>query len=151
MKKTIVTALTFALLGVSTAASFADSVLYDTRHHQMIGKVEKNNDKDAIAAGVLGLTAGAILGGVLSKKSEKHVSSHAYPPARHHSPKYNKKPRKNDRHYNKKQWSAPYSPEWHRYCSSKYRSFNPRTGTYRTYNGKVQFCEIPSRERKGRR
>ncbi|MTI19242.1 BA14K family protein [Rhodobacteraceae bacterium RKSG542] len=34
----------------------------------------------------------------------------------------------------------PWSPEWYRYCSAKYRSFNPRTGTYTAYSGKTRFC-----------
>lgn len=33
-----------------------------------------------------------------------------------------------------------WSPEWHDYCSRKYRSFNPRTGKYTTYGGEQRFC-----------
>ncbi|GHB31228.1 membrane protein [Pseudovibrio japonicus] len=36
---------------------------------------------------------------------------------------------------------APWSPAWYSYCTSKYRSFNPSTGTYRTYSGKDRFCQ----------
>lgn len=29
---------------------------------------------------------------------------------------------------------------WYRYCSNKYRSFNPRTGYFTTYSGRKRFC-----------
>jgi len=34
----------------------------------------------------------------------------------------------------------PWTPEWYDYCMSKYRSFNPETGYYRTYSGRLRFC-----------
>jgi len=34
----------------------------------------------------------------------------------------------------------PWSQEWFRYCSDKYRSFNPQTGYYKTYAGEQKFC-----------
>ncbi len=34
----------------------------------------------------------------------------------------------------------PWTPEWYDYCMSKYRSFNPETGYYRTYSGRYRFC-----------
>ena len=34
----------------------------------------------------------------------------------------------------------PWTKRWYRYCLNKYRSFNPRTGYYRTYSGKRRFC-----------
>ena len=35
---------------------------------------------------------------------------------------------------------APWTPAWYRYCSRKYRSFNPRTGYFITYSGYRRFC-----------
>ncbi|MBN9669553.1 BA14K family protein [Roseibium aggregatum] len=35
---------------------------------------------------------------------------------------------------------APFTPAWVRYCSRKYKSFNPNTGTYLAYSGKYRFC-----------
>ncbi|ENR10356.1 hypothetical protein C068_01349 [Brucella sp. UK38/05] len=29
---------------------------------------------------------------------------------------------------------------WYQYCSGRYRSFNPKTGTYRGYDGRDHFC-----------
>ena len=34
----------------------------------------------------------------------------------------------------------PWTPAWYDYCAAKYRSFNPRTGYYRTYSGRYRFC-----------
>lgn len=35
---------------------------------------------------------------------------------------------------------APGTPEWIAYCARKYKSFNPRTGTYLAYSGKYRYC-----------
>jgi hypothetical protein len=34
----------------------------------------------------------------------------------------------------------PWTKAWYRYCAKRYRSFNPRTGYYRTYRGRLVFC-----------
>ena len=34
----------------------------------------------------------------------------------------------------------PWTPGWYDYCSSKYRSFNPKRGTFLGYDGKHHFC-----------
>lgn len=34
----------------------------------------------------------------------------------------------------------PWTRAWYRYCTSKFRSFNPRTGYYTTYSGRKRFC-----------
>jgi hypothetical protein len=36
---------------------------------------------------------------------------------------------------------APGSPDWHAYCASKYRSYRPETGMYRTYSGQWRYCQ----------
>jgi hypothetical protein len=35
---------------------------------------------------------------------------------------------------------APWTPAWYNYCSSRYRSFDPRSGTFQPYNGPRRFC-----------
>ncbi|BDA85562.1 hypothetical protein Sa4125_31040 [Aureimonas sp. SA4125] len=32
------------------------------------------------------------------------------------------------------------SPAWYRYCEARYRSFDPRSGTYQPYNGPRRLC-----------
>lgn len=34
----------------------------------------------------------------------------------------------------------PWSTPWYRCCSAKYRTFDPRTGTYHAYSGRDRFC-----------
>lgn len=34
----------------------------------------------------------------------------------------------------------PWTQQWQNYCSKKYRSFNPNTGTFRGYDGLNHFC-----------
>ena len=36
---------------------------------------------------------------------------------------------------------AAFSPGWYEYCSSKYRSFDPNTGTYTGYDGLTHYCQ----------
>jgi hypothetical protein len=35
---------------------------------------------------------------------------------------------------------APWTPAWYRYCSHRYRSFDPRSGTFQPYYGPRQLC-----------
>ena len=34
----------------------------------------------------------------------------------------------------------PWSPGWYRYCTQKFRSFDPQKGTYRGFDGLDHFC-----------
>ncbi|WP_370461231.1 BA14K family protein [Devosia yakushimensis] len=34
----------------------------------------------------------------------------------------------------------PWSAEWHRYCADRYRTFDPRTGTFLGSDGNRHFC-----------
>jgi hypothetical protein len=34
----------------------------------------------------------------------------------------------------------PWTEDWYAYCSSRYRSFNPRSGTFVGYDGYERFC-----------
>ncbi|WP_246270382.1 BA14K family protein [Hongsoonwoonella zoysiae] len=72
-----------------------------------------------MAAGIIGLAAGAILGSTLSKPQR---------------PEYIGPPRPQISY-------EPWTPEWYRYCRAKYRSFNPDTGYYIAYSGQYRFCE----------
>ncbi|WP_299817471.1 BA14K family protein [uncultured Roseibium sp.] len=84
----------------------------------------------AVAAGVIGLAAGAILLGATSQPSYaapppvNYYPSTPYPGRVHGVVGY-----------------QPWSPAWYQYCSSKYRSFNSSTGTYTTYGGEQRFCQ----------
>jgi BA14K-like protein len=133
--KTAVAALAgFAAVAATMAPAQAD---HWRRHH---------ND-DALAAGLIGLAAGAIIVGALSEPSPRviyeqprviyhprprPVTVYDYPPAprRHYEPEV----------ITYDDGVEPWSREWFRYCSNRYRSFNPETGTYRGYDGRSHFC-----------
>jgi len=82
-----------------------------------------NGRNGAFAAGaVIGLASGAI---IASQYQRRH---YAPPPAYYPAPA--------PVYYR----PEPWTPEWYRYCSSKYRSFNPNTGYFVTYSGYRKFC-----------
>lgn len=99
---------------------------------------------DAVAAGVVGLAAGAILGSALSQPSQPQVIYQAPPPPAYYPPAPAYYPPQQPYYppaptaY--KPVYQPWSPGWRNYCASKYRSFNPRTGTYRGVDGLNHFC-----------
>ena len=89
----------------------------DRRWHDRRGYRHRNNGAAIGGAAIFGLATGAILGSALSGGGREYID----PPVR--SGGY-----------------APWTPEWYRYCSRKYRSFNPETGYFLAYSGKYRFC-----------
>ncbi|ODA66971.1 BA14K-like protein [Methyloligella halotolerans] len=84
----------------------------------------KNNNGDALAAGAIGLGLGAIIGSAAA-------SAPPPPPAYYSGPAY----------YGPVDYAPPaWSPDWYAYCSSRFGSFNPRTGYYMGYDGRPHFC-----------
>jgi hypothetical protein len=98
------------------------------RHH---GKKKNGDVGAAVAAGIIGLAAGAILLGATSRPS------YAGPPPVNYYPPAPGPGRVHEAGYG----FQPWSPAWYDYCSAKYRSFNPATGTYTTYQGEQRFCQ----------
>ncbi|WP_316859910.1 BA14K family protein [uncultured Cohaesibacter sp.] len=78
-----------------------------------------------VAGAITGIAAGAIA-------SHAHARNYGYG----YAPRY-RYPRPGVYHYGR---PAPWSPAWYSYCSSRYRSFNPRTGYYMSYSGSYRFC-----------
>lgn len=101
-----------------------------------------HSDGDLVAAGILGLAAGALTVGVLSQPREPvyyapasvrpYVDDPSYPPA----------PARYE--YRRVEYGydglEPWSREWYRYCESRYRSFDPNSGTFIGYDGREHFC-----------
>lgn len=92
----------------------------DRHHHH-------SDSGDLAAAGILGLAAGALVVGLASQPE----------------PVY----RRPVRVYRDTAYVdgyagglEPWSPEWYDYCSDRYRSFNPRSGTFVGYDGAEHFC-----------
>ncbi|WP_188052222.1 BA14K family protein [Aureimonas fodinaquatilis] len=77
----------------------------------------RNNDATAaIVGGIVGLGLGAAI-----------ANSYNQPRYVQPAPQYSYAP-------------APWSREWYQYCSQRYRSFDPQSGTFQPYNGQRRMC-----------
>ena len=93
------------------------------RHRPDVYRHRNNND--AVALGILGLGAAAIIGGAIANSNNNPRVIYQQPSA----------PRGvSGGAY------EPWSRSWMNYCSNRYRSFNASTGTYRGYDGRDHFC-----------
>lgn len=143
-------------------------VQVDHRRHR------RHSNGDAVAAGIIGLAAGAIIGGALASPPrsgpvyvDRDYDSRVY--------YYNRRPSRFDdnvqvyrhprqvyRNYDydddvviyaprrverPRIYAAPvagrpepWSAAWYSYCESRYRSFDPRSGTFLGYDGQRHFC-----------
>jgi hypothetical protein len=80
---------------------------------------------DALAAGLLGFGVGAIVGSALTPR-EVYVVPPPPPAPVYYAPAG----------YGPPAWT----PDWYTYCYSRYRSFNPNTGTFIGYDGYEHLC-----------
>lgn len=83
------------------------------RHHRHW----RDRDDDAGIALGLGLAVGALAAGAIANSQPRYVVPSGS--------------------------LQPWTRAWYNYCDNKYRSFNPRTGTYRGYDGQDHFCVVP--------
>ncbi|WP_254493746.1 BA14K family protein [Bartonella sp. B1099] len=124
-----------------------------THRHIHEHHVTRDNSGDAVAAGILGLAAGAILGNVLKKPEQPQI---IYQPMPQRQVVYQEVPQvvyqqvPQTQILYESQSTATYQPfqqpwtrGWLQYCKKKYRSFNPKTGTFRGYDGQDHFCYAP--------
>ncbi|EKF17271.1 BA14K family protein [Nitratireductor pacificus] len=133
--------LSMAVAAMTLGAISTADAGHRHRHHR--------GNSDAVAAGVIGLAAGAIVGGLLS---ESRSGGRVYidPPYRaypdhyrvqrdyYEEPRYYR-PRVRPTYY--RDAMEPWSREWYRYCSNRYRSFDARSGTFMGYDGRRHFCQ----------
>lgn len=68
----------------------------------------------AVAAGIAGLAVGTMVGAAASGAGTTTTYYRGSP--------------------------EPWTSEWYAYCSSKYRSFDPSSGTFLGYDGRRHFC-----------
>lgn len=92
---------------------------WDRRDYDRWYRSHRKRDGDDIAAAaIFGLAAGAIAAGVAANASQPRSSG--VPSA----------------------GGYPYGSDgYYRYCSRKYRSFDPRSGTYLGYDGQRHYCQ----------
>ena len=138
-KTTILAVASLAAIAAPLASASADSW----------GRHRHHGSGDAVAAGVIGLAAGALIGSALSQPQPTYVQPEPIydaPPAYYPAPRayypapraYYAPPRQVT--YYRQGGFEPWSRSWYNYCSDRYRSFNPNTGTYRGYDGRGHFC-----------
>ncbi|WP_455481652.1 BA14K family protein [Bartonella sp. B35(2025)] len=114
-------------------------------HHYIHNPQISNNASDTLAAGILGLAAGAVLGNILKQPQQPQIIYQAPP---RNQVIYQKEPQKQVV-YQAQQTTGyqpiqqPWTAGWLEYCKKKYRSFNPKTGTFRGYDGLDHFCYAP--------
>lgn len=126
-------------LALTTAALSAIPAQADHRWHRSHFRYHDRGG-DELAAGLAGLAFGAIVGGILS---QPRYPSRIYvdpPTARYPYRYYGPAPVYSGRvsYYGAEPWSA----EWYRACSIRYRSFDARSGTFLGYDGQRHFCVV---------
>ena len=96
---------------------------------------QADND-DAIIAGAAGFAVGTLFGNAISRP-------HYVPPRAYYAPRAHYAPRYAPRavHVAPVTYKpAPWTPAWYSYCAQKYRSFDPRSGTFMGYDGHRHMC-----------
>lgn len=94
----------------------------------------RHHGGDAVAAGIFGLAAGALLGSAIAQPRPYYYYREpiyvAPPPPVIYQPRavYYQRP-------------APWTPDWYDYCDGRYQSFDPRTGYFLGYDGAYHFCQ----------
>lgn len=90
----------------------------------------------AVAAAIAGLAVGAIIAGTASRRNDYYYDDRRHyrapPPPRY----YNAPPPRRSYSYAPRPWTSA----WYSYCSNKFRSFDPRSGTYQPYHGPRRMC-----------
>lgn len=149
-KRLMAAALTGALLVPTLQAAEAGSRHRDGWHGPRPHHVQRdhrrhrgnNNVGVAVAAGVIGLAAGAILLGSTNRREYIAPPVNHYRPVNPYPPvTHNYRPAPAPGYVYQNVGYQPWSPAWYQYCSAKFRSFNPNTGTYTTYRGEQKFCQ----------
>lgn len=138
--KTLVLSATIAATVVASAGTASADGW--RRHHHSDGG-------DALAAGVAGLAVGALIGGALAAPPRRHyVDDYSVLEGPVDEPNYvyrsNRvvvRPAYVERRYVvESSGMRPWTRSWLRYCSARYRSFDPSTGTFIGYDGREHFC-----------
>ena len=132
-----------AAVAATTLAAMPIAEAGERWRHRGGGSVvvqQHDNSGALVAAGILGLAVGAIAAGIATQP--RHVyDDRYYAPARQDRYYYPPAPSYRDRSYDRYAGAyEPWSREWYRYCSQRYRSFDPQTGTYTLRPGVQRFC-----------
>ena len=142
-----------AALGLAVAATTLTAIPaaqagdgWRRHHHRHHG----HGSGDLVAAGVLGLAVGALAAGVATAAEPDYYVYEPEPVYREPVRVYREvrpRPRPVRDYYVSgpevvyaQGALEPWTPAWYDYCESRYRSFNPSTGTFMGYDGQSHFC-----------
>ena len=128
MKRFLKITVLSAAVAVTVLTALAPAEAHDRWRHRHDGGA-------IVAAGVVGLALGAIAAGALSEPEPVYrpVYDERRPVAR-------PRPVRPYAETIRYQSLEPWSPDWFRYCEDRYRTFDPRTGTFVGYDGQEHFC-----------
>ena len=137
------TAILSAAVAATVLAPMAGAEAGDFRRHHRDRPHHASNDADLLAAGIFGVAIGAIVIGSINDREPAVVQ----PRPRPHWDEFPRAPRDPEAispkviAYDGYDAAAePWSDEWFQYCEDRYRTFDPRTGTYVAKGGKRRFC-----------
>ena len=141
MNRIFKTTILSAAIAATTFATLPAANADEWRHHR------HHHNGDALAAGVLGLAAGALIVGALNNPQPRYYDpgyddydGYARPaPVR----RYYVQPRavySQPRVVYADRYAEPWTREWYEYCSDRYQTFNSRSGTFTGNDGEQHFC-----------
>ena len=133
MNRIFKTTILSAAIAATTLATLPAANADEWRHH-------RHHNGDALAAGVLGLAAGALIVGALNNPQPSY-----YDPGYDDYDGY-ARPAPVRRYYAQPKvvyadrYAEPWTRAWYEYCSDRYRTFNARSGTFTGNDGEQHFC-----------
>ncbi|MEY9780516.1 BA14K family protein [Sinorhizobium fredii] len=111
------------------------------------GTAQAGDHDDAWAAGAVGLVTGTLIGGAIASQPRYSERVYIDPEPEYYEPRPVYQPRPVYRArpaYRQVVVDSydlePWTPAWYRYCSQRYRSFDPESGTFVGYDGRSHFC-----------
>lgn len=140
MKRFLKSFVLTAAVAATTLTAFSPAEARDRWHHR------HHRGSDAAVAGIAGLAVGALAGAALAAPRERIIVDDGYyappPPRRVYvERRYETRPTVVYNSGGYGGFAEPWSRDWYRYCSDRYRSFNPSDGTFVGYDGVRRFCE----------
>jgi len=142
------------LLLTATAAALTLSAIGEASARDRYWRHDNHHGRnDAWVGGAVGLATGLIVGSAIANANngpvyeERRYIDPAYEPDYYEPAPVYRAPRRvyvepQQQYYARPVRTAvePWSPQWARYCSYRYRSFDPRSGTYIGNDGRSHFC-----------
>lgn len=145
MKRFLKSLVLSAAVAATTLTAFS-SAQADDRWRYRDGYHHHHRGGDAAVAGIAGLAVGALAGAALAQPRERIIVDDGYypappPPRRVYAQPRYVQSRPQVVYSGGGYGVEPWSRDWYRYCSDRYRSFNPSDGTFVGYDGVRRFCE----------